>query len=295
VADPALAVVQANGEPASARVRDVLPSKLPDLFAGDQLVVLGRYKGEEKLHFRLGGNYLGKPRRFRFAFGLDKATTKNAFVPRLWASRRIGVLVDAIRALGADNGTTLVRTKDTKDPRMKELADEIVKLSREFGILTEYTAFLAREGTDLGDRDAVLTQAQGNFARRAIGARVGLASVNQEYNRRFMRGQSRLNLGNDFYDADMNRVSVTSIQQVNDRAFYNRGGRWVDSRIVEQEAKVKPRKVIRFGSDAFRELALRLARENRAGCIALRGDILMSVDGEAVLVTQAPQEGKGGK
>jgi Ca-activated chloride channel family protein len=292
VASPALAVVKANGEPASGRVRDVLPSKLPDLFAGDQLVVLGKYKGEEKLHFRLDGNYLGKPRRFRFAFGLDKATTKNAFVPRLWASRRIGVLVDAVRALGADSGASFGYPKAAKDPRMKELVDEIVKLSREFGILTEYTAFLAREGTDLGDRDAVLKEARKSFASRAIGARVGLASVNQEYNRSFMRSQTRLNLGNEYYDAGMNRVAVTSIQQVNDRAFYNRGGRWVDSRIVQDEAKVKPRRTIRFGSEAFRALAQRLARENRAGCIALRGDILMSVDGQAVLVTRGPGEGK---
>ena len=31
----------------------------------------------------------------------------------------------------------------------RELVEEIVRLSTEFGILTEYTAFLAREGTDL--------------------------------------------------------------------------------------------------------------------------------------------------
>ena len=39
------------------------------------------------------------------------------------------------------------------DPRMKELIEEVVRLSTEFGILTEYTAFLAREGTDIADRE----------------------------------------------------------------------------------------------------------------------------------------------
>jgi hypothetical protein len=42
--------------------------------------------------------------------------------------------------------------------------------------------------------------------------------------------------------------------------------------------------VVAFGSQAFKELARRLARENRQGTIALRGDVLLRVDGELVLI-----------
>jgi hypothetical protein len=82
----------------------------------------------------------------------------------------------------------------------------------------------------------------------------------------------------------MNRVEVTRVQQVNDRAFYNRNGRWVDSRVVQQETDVRPARVIEFGSKEFQDLAAKLAGQNRNGAISLQGDILMVVDGQTVLV-----------
>jgi hypothetical protein len=60
-------------------------------------------------------------------------------VARLWASNKIAVLSEAIRDLGADGATA----------NTTELVNEIVRLSTQFGILTEYTAFLAEEGTTL--------------------------------------------------------------------------------------------------------------------------------------------------
>ncbi len=266
------------------RVRDVIPSRLPDVFEGDQLVVLGQYIGEGPLTFELAGNYLGKERTFHFTFDLDKATTRNAFVPRLWASRKIGVLVDAIRQLGADVSPVAVRSAISADPKLKELVDEVVSLSTQFGILTEYTAFLAREGTDLTRRDEVLAEANRNFISRAVATRSGLASVNQSANTIFNTTQSFLNGRNEFFDQNMNRVAVTTVQQVNDMAFYRRGDRWVDSRIVGEEVKTEPGNVIQFGSGEFRKLALRLAEQHRQGAISLNGDILMMVDGQPVLV-----------
>jgi hypothetical protein len=96
--------------------------------------------------------------------------------------------------------------------------------------------------------------------------------------------QKSLNMRNYFFDADMNRVSISTVQQINDRAYYRRGNRWVDSRLVEKEDEVKPAKVIEFGSEEFIELAEELATENRQGSIALVGDVLLQVDGEPVLI-----------
>ena len=283
LASPSYRLVGPDGKPAPGRVNHVLPGRLPDLFEGDQLTVLGQYLGEKPLDFRVEGNYLGKKRTFKFTFALDKATTKNAFVPRLWASRKIAVLIDAIRDLGGHGNPATIATPAT-DPRLKELVDEIVRLSTEFGILTEYTAFLAREGTNLGDRDRVLLEANRNFIGRAMNTRFGLGSYNQSYNNDLQRRPFALNRNNAFYDEQMNRVVISSVQQISDRAFYRRGNRWVDSRIVQKEQTLKPKRTIEFGSEAFRKLAERLAKQGRQGCIALQGDILLVVEGEALLV-----------
>jgi Ca-activated chloride channel homolog len=268
----------------AGRITDMVPSKVPDLFSDDQIVLCGRYtKSDEPLVFELTGNYMGKERKFRFKFDLASATTRNAFVPRLWASRRIATLVDAISQMGAGGPGKAASTLVTTDPKLKELVDEIVKLSTEFGILTEYTSFLAREGTDLSKKDDVMAQATRNFQDRAIATRSGVGGVNQAVNAGAQRGQSQLNMNNEFFDSNMNRVSISSVQQVNDRAFYQRGGRWVDSEVLDK-ASAAPAETIEYGSEAFHRLAARLASENRAGTIALRGDILMNVDGKLVLV-----------
>ncbi|MCP4614129.1 MAG: VWA domain-containing protein [Planctomycetes bacterium] len=278
LADVELEVIKKNGKPAIGRTRDIIPEKLPDLFEGDQLVLLGQYVGKKKITFKIKGNYFGKNRTFKFTFEFDKANVQNGFVPRLWASRKIAQLIDAVRQMGADPTTS------KNNPKVKELVDEIVRLSTEFGILTEYTAFLAREGTNLSDRTEVLLEAGRSLERRAMRGRSGLGAVSQSLNIQPQMKQKSLNYNNSFFNEKMERVSITTVQQVNDRAYYRRGNRWVEGLLVEKEAEVIPNKVIEFGSKEFIELAQKLARENRQGSIALRGDVLMLVDGEPVLI-----------
>jgi len=243
---------------------------------------LGQYIGDDPVTFRISGNYLNRKRTFRFAFKFDKADRKNGFVPRLWASRKIAVLIDAVRQLGADG------TVSADNPRVKELTDEIVRLSTEFGILTEYTAFLAREGTDLSDNVAVRHETATVLERRAMRSRSGYGGVNQSFNLGAQKAQTRLNMRNDYYDEQMNRVSVTSVRQVNDRAYYRRGSRWVDSRLVENESDHAGKAhVIEFATKEYFELLEKLAEEHQQASVALEGDILLMVDNRAVLVRNA--------
>lgn len=286
LADAALEIRDADGQPAPARVLDLLPDKMPDLFADDQLILLGQYRGTQELTFRLAGNYLGHRRVFEFSFDLDDATTRNAFVPRLWASRKIGVLVDAIRQMGADVGKHPGARKTVDDPKLKELIDEVVRLSTEFGILTEYTAFLAEEGNDLSNPELVFAMANGSFVDRAISTRSGLGAVNQAYNGDFMRNQTVLNGANLVYDMNMNRVATTTVRQISDRAFYQRSGRWVDSRLVNYDAGIQPAREISINSQEYNDMARELAAEGRQGTLALNGDILLMHNDEAVLVKQ---------
>lgn len=277
LADPELRVTDSGGATAIGRTRDLLPQKLPDLFEGDRLILLGQYIGEAPVTFEIKGNYFGQRRTFQFTFDFDRATEKNGFVPRLWASRKIAELIDAVRQAGGDPSASV------QDPKLKELVDEIVRLSTEFGILTEYTAFLAREGTDLRDPVGVRREAEEILSSRAIHVRSGMAAVNQSLNSVQQKQQSELNLRNRFYDAELNEVSISSVQQVNDQAYYRRGSQWVDSKLVNRP-QVAPARVIEFGSREYFELAEKLAKENRQGSIALTGDILLMVDGEPVLI-----------
>jgi Ca-activated chloride channel family protein len=286
LADPVLAVGETS---TSRRVRELIPSRIPDVFEGDQIVLLGQYRGSEPLEFSLRGNYRGKPRIFAFRLSLEQATTRNSFVPRLWASRKIGLLVDAIREQGGTPGIISRAAKENTSSATRELVDEIVRLSTEFGILTEYTAFLAREGTDFSQKHKLLSEAETLFRQRAIETRSGLSSANQDLNNQNQKSVSCVNPRNKYWDASMNEVSSSAVQQVCDLAFYKRRDRWVDSRLVTGEAEVQPARVIRFGSDEFRALAEQLARQGRQGSIALRGEILMLVDGQPVLI-KAPAD-----
>jgi len=253
------------------------------LFDGDQLVLVGQYIGKKPLVFRLTGNYAGQPRTFKFAFNLNKATTRNSFVPRLWAQRKIGILIDEIRSSGAGLLTGPVDPA-TVDPEFKELVDEIVRLSTEFGILTEYTAFLAREGSDLSRRQEIAAQTWHNLDTRARQVRSGLGSINQDMNGASQKSANTLNYRNGFLDANMGRVQISSVQQVADRAFFRQGNRWVDSRIVNNTDRGEPQRIIEFGSNEFMQLAQRLASENRQGAIMMRGEVVLLVDGQRILV-----------
>lgn len=299
--EPWIRAIDESGRECPGRLLDVLPGRLPDLFVDDQLVVLGRYLGDEPMRLRLGGTFLGEPRVFECALRVDRATIANAFVSRLWASRKIADLVDVIRDLEATTGAVAhapsnaglssvssTNTVGSGDPRLDELVREVVALSIEHGILTEYTAFLAQEGVALASSEAVLKEANSNFVDRAINTRWGVGNVNQEFNRSNLRVQSCLNPTNEFLDPSLNAVTIHQVQQINDRAFFYKDSKWVDSRLADA-GRLAPMRTVHLGSDAYRELQDRLVREGRPGCLSLAGEIVLKVGDESVLISPEPE------
>ncbi len=284
-ADPELAVTGRGGRSGHGRVRQLMPSRLPDLFAGDQLVLLGQYVGKEPLRFEVKGNFRGEQKSFKFDFDLDRATTRNAFVPRLWASRRIAVLVDEIRRLGADADRLPIHGQPPDDPRVRELTEEIVRLSAEFGVLTEYTAFFAREGEAMDVPDRVVFEAERNLREEAMKKRSGKSAVSQSMNAQARLKQKSLNPRNAFLDGNMQSVEVRSVKQMADRAFFKRGKRWVDGRLLLKGKDAKPRRVVRFGTREFDRLVQKLARAGQQAAVALDGEILLELEEGPVLVT----------
>ncbi len=114
-----------------AQAYDVYPKQLPDLFSGTQLIVMGRYKGRSQQDVRLSGTAGGKGRTFNAAVSFDAERTDHEFIPRMWANRKVGFLLDEIRRNG----------------EQPELVDEVIRLSKRFGIMTPYTSFLVVEDT----------------------------------------------------------------------------------------------------------------------------------------------------
>lgn len=120
-------------------VYDLHPQRLPDLFAGSQLLVAGRYRGEgDDVTLTLSGDIDGESVTFVYD---DLEFRVNAggdeLIPRLWATRRIGHLLNQIR-LGGEND---------------ELVESIVQLSLRYGIITPYTSFIITEDDILGQEN----------------------------------------------------------------------------------------------------------------------------------------------
>jgi Ca-activated chloride channel family protein len=254
------------------RVSDFIPSPLPDVFEGEQILLSGTYRGEAPLHFQLTGASAEGERKFDFTFNLDKASTANAFVARLWASNKIAVLSEAIRDLGADGATA----------NTTELVNEIVRLSTQFGILTEYTAFLAEEGTSLAAAPANASKAAFNYSDKAMKMRSGPAAVSQAGNLQKAVESKQLNVRNRFLDDKMKAVEITSVQQVQAGAFFNKGNRWSDANASKSERA--PDRTIEIGSAEFGRLVDELAADNRQSLLALRGELLLEHRGQIVLI-----------
>jgi Ca-activated chloride channel family protein len=292
LSDPQLDTLDANGIITTQAVRELMPAQLNDVFEGDQIILLGQYQNTDPLNFRIGGNYLGEPRTFDLKFDLNGATTRNAFVPRLWASRKIARLIEEITKAGADSAAAARRGSSVMvpangavvDPKMKELVDEIIRLSTEYGILTEYTSFLATEGTDFTEAETVSLRAVQSLYANAQQTRSGMGGVSQAMNNSVQMRQATSNRSNNYLTQNMQLVETTNVQQITDRTFFRRNNRWVDAGALGREKDPKPDRTIEFGTDEFYQLVDRLVAEGRQGILALSGEMLLLIDGKTVLV-----------
>lgn len=283
--DLRLETLDPAGQPTTRAVRELIPERLPDLFDGDRLVLLGQYQGADPLNFRLSGQFCGSERSFSFRFELAAATTRNAFVPRLWASRRIAFLIDQVRQATADAVLGLHPQVDLlADARTRELVEEILRLSTEFGILSEYTAFLATEGTELHEWNGLLDACSAALEDRAARARTGAAGVNQALNFNEKKVQSWRDYSNGYWDEKLSRVEFSNVQQVCDRSFFRRDHCWIDAQVLQSAAPTQVDREVRLGSEEHRALLERLIGEGRQAIVSLSGDILIHIDRQNVLI-----------
>lgn len=110
----------------SVKTGEVYPDGPRDLFAGSQLLVLGRYSGGGPTQAALDGTLFDAPEHQEFSVEFPACAQDNPFLPRLWAKSKIDTLLARIAELGFE------------DP---DLVRQIEELGTTYGIQTPYSSF----------------------------------------------------------------------------------------------------------------------------------------------------------
>jgi Ca-activated chloride channel family protein len=245
----------------------VYPKDAYDLFAGDQLVVVGRYRKPGAAKVAVSGKVGDKEQSMDFPAQLTEHSVDEtyAFIEKLWAMRRVGEIIDEIDLNGEN----------------KELTDELVALSTKHGILTPYTAFLADETSNFRDvaanrrlaADALqgleLAEGQGGFAQRDAKGQLQRAA----------QAPSGSGGRASFRKADKDEeVQVETVMNVGSKTFFRRGNQWVDSTLTAEQEKAT-QKIERYSTEYF-DLVTKYGKD-AAKYLAIEGELVVVFDGQA--------------
>jgi len=222
----------------------VYPRKITDLFRGMQVAMIGRYRNSSDLRniaILLRGKTGREARSFSFN-GLDfpERNSENEFLPRLWASRRVGWLIEEIRR----NGET------------KELRDEVTELGTRYGIVTPYTSYLAVDGSMANaPRDSERQRRIASAAPAKTEARSGADAVQFSVQQNAMKENISLDAASEKKKDANERILVANSatnQFVGAKNFYNQANVWVDADF-KTDSRLPETNVI-FASDEYFDL-----------------------------------------
>ena len=119
-------------------VSEVYPSRIPDLFAGQPVALLGRYEREGSADVRLTGRLAGEPFERTLRVVLPPRDEDGEAIETLWARAKIA---DLSRP-GFDNRAP------------ESIPERIVRLGLDYRLVTEHTSFVAvEERVTTGDGD----------------------------------------------------------------------------------------------------------------------------------------------
>ncbi|MEO8125785.1 MAG: VIT domain-containing protein [Bryobacteraceae bacterium] len=214
IGSPVLTDVAVNIQLDGGVTSRLYPRQMPDLFRGDQLVLVGRYRKGGAAKISLTGSAGGKKQAFAFhsTFAETSQDETNGFVAKLWATRRIGDLIDELDLHGHN----------------QELVDELVALSQKHGILTPYTSFLADETVNLSAR-----KENGAFAARTVADQLNIVGGSAGFTQREEKAQYQNATNAPAAPGKPSR----SLRQVGQKAFFKKDRVWKDSTVTTEQAK----------------------------------------------------------
>lgn len=216
------------------QVYDVYPEPLPDLFAGTQLIVAGRYTGSGPQQIMLTGAVAEQQQTYTYTVNFAESGGAT-FIPRLWATRRIGHLLTQIRLKG----------------EQPEWVDAVVALSLRYGIITPYTSFLVEEdiltsgGRQQAAQDLMAASPTEDYGEQAVQeakARQGLGGAES-----MPPAAMELPVSEDA----AGQMPVTTIRYVNDKTFLCRDGSCTDTVFIPDKMTAIN---VRFGSERYWKL-----------------------------------------
>ena len=267
VAQPVMTNISIKNE-SSVRLSEEYPKDLPDLFKGDQLVTLGRYKINQKNegNFRafMQGSIAGKQVKFNLNEKINP-NIDNAFIARLWATRKVGYLLEEIRLHGES----------------EELKDTVVKLARKWGIVTPYTSYLILEDEEsrgvpiarqsIGNRKVTpknnnITIQEARLIRRKIEAKsflgfsknetgdsaVAASRASNELKSANQSGAFRDAYKESQYGNTNHNFKQQATRRIAGKTFFQNASGWIDSLASDESYKEEIK--IKFGSDSYFKL-----------------------------------------
>ena len=262
----------------------VYPRTIPDIFKGSQVTMIGRYSNDadlDRVTLTLTGLSAGMSRTFNYSnLRFPLRTETNEYLPRLWATRRVGWLMEQVRTNGEN----------------QELRDEIVDLGTRYGIVTPYTSYLALEDSQsrnfafMGRRNERKAPGVGAANSPTLGALAtpGSTPVPQQAPSSIVSGEQAVKLSKAtrsqqeanklVYDERLN-----SMRRVAGKTFYLVDGVWVDSE-YKADAKL-PETAVTFASDEYYAL---LKQNSKLGSYFSLGQQIIVVFEGRVYKVNAP-------
>jgi Ca-activated chloride channel family protein len=256
ISTPVLADIELDFD--DVLVEDTYPYPLPDLFAGTQLILVGRYRDSGATKITLSGEVDGETQEFVYE-GTFRSSGGDSFIPRLWATRKIGYLLKQIRLHG----------------EREEWIDAIVELSVRYGIITPYTSFLI-------DEDDILTEegreeAKDEYAATPAPEPVGAPAAD------------RAEKEGELYDSEsvgggeaLPEEAAQVVRLVDSKTFLLQDGVWIDTAF--DPSKMTTVKV-GFGSDEYFDLLS--ARPEWGAYFALGSRVVFVAEGTAYEIVEA--------
>ena len=222
-------------------VDQVYPPDIPDLFAGSQLILLGRYREGGPAKITLNGMVNQEERSYTYEDLSFRKEGGDDFIPRLWATRAVGYYLTQIRLYG----------------EKQEWIDTIIALSTRYGIITPYTSFLVQEKDIFSaqGREEVIQDVQMEMAAAAEGPSFGAEAVERAVYQKSMSAapveaavpvNMTISAG---IDGTSKTVQVSEVvKNVGSKTFLWRNDTWIDTTF---DRSMKTKKVTFLGDEYF--------------------------------------------
>ncbi len=273
---------------------DIYPVRLPDLFAGSRLVIFGRYEKGGASAVVLNGSRKGKRESVTYEATFPKESDEAPFVPKLWATRKVGHLLGEIRLHGEN----------------RELVDEVRRLGTRYGIVTPYTSYLIVENEKMltrnrgmnglmdgeADMPAAAPLADGAIMG-SMGKGAGDVLPTEEARVRGERAGRAKMMAQSFAEVsgagavtaskEIDKLKssetmaddMTAVRTVGDKTFVYKNGAFTDTAYTGKEKVLR----VKYMSDAW--FAIAAKSKSAAKYLKLgKSVIFVSADGRAVIV-----------